>query len=122
MENKMTVSFDYFLPEVMEPHILTDFNKNSHMDGVDKQGYIPMYQTHSLKFGEFKDYRTKAMKKIDKNLDGAAVDIDVSDPIVLGNGNGLVGAPFITIGNDGNYKLRWKSLNKNTIKSMMGLI
>ena len=121
IDQKMRVSFDYFLPEVLEPHIIADFNKNAGLSSATKsQAYIPTYRTESLSYGGFSDYRTTTMKLMDSRLLNATVKYDKTNPMVYGSGNGLVGCPFVVTDSDGNFRLRWKDPGSNSIKTMIG--
>lgn len=109
VDNKVSVSFDYFLVEALDPYILVDFNKNAHVTNADSRPYVPVYNTVTLDTIGIKDYRSKEKKAYDKKKPGADTTFRKSTPIILGTGNGLVGAPYICKV-DKNYKLRWKKI------------
>lgn len=108
--NKVSISFEYFRQEALDPYILVDFNKNAGVTNGNKTGYIPIYSTDTLKSLGMSDYRTAERKKMDRKLDGSRVQYNANNHAVLGTGNGLVGAPFICKVNN-QYKLRWKKAN-----------
>ena len=108
--NKISVTFEYFRPESLNPYILVDFNKNAGVTNGNKTGYIPIYSTDTLKNLGMSDYRTSERKKMDKKLDGSRVQYNANTHAVIGTGNGLVGSPFICKVNN-QYKLRWKKVN-----------
>lgn len=107
---QITIPFDYFLQESLDPYILIDFNKNAHVvSNANSVGYIPVYRSKTLNEIGMKDYRSKVNKGLGQI--NTTVTFRKSDPADLGSGNGLVGCPFICkVG--GQYLLRWK---KNTI-------
>lgn len=108
--NKVTIPFDYFLQESLDPHILVDFNKNAHVvnNNSNGLGYIPVYRSKTLGGIGMKDYRTKENKSIGSV--NAKTSFSKNTPADLGSGNGLVGCPFICK-IDGDYLLRWKKTN-----------
>lgn len=112
--NKVTIPFDYFRQEAMNPYILIDFNKNSHVvkNNSNGLGYIPVYRSKTINELGMKDYRTKANKSI--LVEHAETSFSKDILADLGSGNGLVGCPFICKINN-QYILRWK---KNSIKIM----
>lgn len=106
--NKVNISFDYFLQESLDPHIIIDFNMNAHVTNENKMGYIPVYRSGTLNDIGMEDYRTKDMKVINKHSI-TQTSFHKYAPVSIGSGNGLVGCPFICrVGND--YKLRWKKI------------
>lgn len=121
-DNKCSITFAYFHQDPLDPNILADFNKNSH---VIEQGtpYIPIYNTNTIKSTGMTAYSTaitnngqkigSLSKKLDKSLDNVigSVKRDMNAPSVLGTGNGMVGAPFICkIKGNTHYTLRWKKV------------
>lgn len=108
--NKVSISFDYFRQEALDPYILVDFNKNAGVTNGNKTGYIPIYSTDTLKSLGMSDYRTPERKIMDSKLEGARVHYNANAHAVIGTGNGLVGSPFICKV-DNQYKLRWKKAN-----------
>ena len=105
--NKVSIPFDYFYQEALDPLILVDFNKNAHVvnNAPGKQAYVPVYRSETIGDLGMKDTRSKQRKAITGNT----TKFKKSAPISLGSGNGLVGAPFICkVGN--TYELRWKSI------------
>lgn len=118
--NKVSIPFAYFHQEALNPYILLDFNKNSHVQKPDKTPYVPIYRSDSLDDIGMKDYRKDDdLKYISTHSVNAKTTFRKSAPVSLGSGNGLVGAPFICkvkgSGGSWNYALRWK-----TIKDISG--
>ena len=116
--NKITIPFEYFVQEPMDPYILVDFNKNAHItkNNANSIPYIPVYRSDSLKKIGMTDYRTKTNKSI--GMINCETHFIKNTPVSLGSGNGLVGCPFVcrVKGSDGKarYYLRWKK-NQITI-------
>lgn len=104
VNNKVNISFNYFLQEALDPNILIDFNKNAHVTNVNSVTPMPLYRRETLYFGKFKDYRTSKMKVID------GVDTDnLNELMTLGTGNGIAGTPYISQDKNGIYYLRWRT-------------
>lgn len=111
VNSRISVQFDYFHHEPLNPYIFVDFNKNAHVTTPNNQGYIPVYNSKTLKDIGMKDFRTTAQKKIANNLNGISERYRIGAPVSLGSGNGLVGCPFIYKDAKTNeYKLRWKKI------------
>lgn len=109
----ITIPFSYFYQESLNPYILLDFNKNSHVTKPNKTAYIPIYRSATLNDIGMKDYRDSSNKDITSHSINAKTKFRKSAPVALGSGNGLVGAPFICTVKDTNgwhYALRWKSI------------
>lgn len=106
---KITVTFDYFHQEALNPYILIDFNKNAHVtSNATKKPYIPVYRSDTVGGIGMKDLRTKEQKQLTRDMKFVP-----SAPVALGSGNGLVGCPFICkIGT--KYYLRWKTIKNLT--------
>lgn len=105
--NRVSISFNYFYQESLDPLILVDFNKNSQVvdNSSGKRAYVPVYRSETIEDLGMKDTRSKERKMIT----GKTTKFKKSAPISLGSGNGLVGAPFICkVGN--RYELRWKPI------------
>lgn len=103
VNNRVSISFAYFLAEALDPLILVDFNKNAHVDSTDKglkkrvKDSIPIYSESKL--GDYSFVFDKAVSSAMKK-----------EYAVLGTGYGLVGSPFIyRNGDTGEYKLGWKN-------------
>ncbi len=112
VDNKITITFNYFKAEVLDPYILVDFNKNSHVTNADSRPYVPIYSGTTLGDIKMKDPRSSEQKKIDRRLTSAKVHYSETLPVVVGTGNGLVGAPYICkVGK--TFHLRWKKISKN---------
>jgi hypothetical protein len=109
--NKVSIPFDYFYQEALNPYILVDFNKNAHITTeakYKKQGYIPIYRSDTLADIGMKESRSAERKAMTEPFNGLGTSFVKSAPISLGSGNGLVGAPFICkVGH--KYYLRWKT-------------
>lgn len=104
-KNDVTIPFAYFRQESLNPFILIDFNKNSHvLKDMNKQPYIPIYRSATIGGIGLKDLRDKNQKKLSKDE-----KFYKSAPAVLGSGNGLVGAPFVCKSGI-KYYLRWKTI------------
>lgn len=114
VNNKLSIKFDYFHQEPLDPLSIIDFNKNAHIKThASKVSYIPVY--HSDKIGDigFKDIRSKVdpRKKI---ITGESTKFYKNAPVSFGTGNGLAGCPFVCrIGK--KYYLRWKKINLSPI-------
>lgn len=113
--NKVSIPFAYFHQEALNPYILLDFNKNSHVRKPDKTPYIPIYRSDTLNDIGMTDYRKdRDLKYLSSHSINAKTKFRKSTPVSLGSGNGLVGAPFIckVKGKNGswNYALRWKKI------------
>ena len=117
VDSKITIPFEYFYAESLNPYILVDFNKNAHVvNASTKTGYIPVYRSDTLGGIGMKNYRSKDHKTLAKHLSGASETYSSKTKVVLGSGNGLVGAPFICkVLENGTpqYKLRWKKIKTN---------
>lgn len=119
VNNQVTIPFDYFLAEAMNPLILLDFNKNAHVN-IDKksEAYIPVYHSGTLNDIGMKDLRSEHQKKKDSTTAAGKVTFHKNAHISLGSGNGLVGCPFVCkVKNKNNkrphYELRWKTIRKD---------
>jgi hypothetical protein len=112
--NKVTIPFDYFYTESLNPYILVDFNKNAHVtSNASKQAYIPIYRSGTVSSIGMAESRSKERKAVTKVRDGLGTQFVKSAPVALGSGNALVGAPFVCkIGN--KYYLRWKKIKNLT--------
>lgn len=108
--NKVTIPFDYFYQESLNPYILVDFNKNAHVTkNASKQAYIPVYRSGTIGGIGMGESRSSERLKMTKDT----TKFVKSAPVSLGSGNGLVGAPFICkIGK--KYFLRWKKIKNLT--------
>lgn len=121
-KKEVTIPFDYFYVESLNPYILVDFNKNAHIENdSSKTPYIPIYsQTDISKIG-LSDKRTAYQKQLQTNCmlnarsDGTGLDggYRPTSEVVMGTGNRLVGCPFIVrVGK--KYYLRWKRIKDLT--------
>lgn len=109
---RVTIPFNFFRQEALDPLILVDFNKNAHVVSSNSQPYIPIYKPTTIGEIGMKDYRSAEMKAIGKKTDysvGTETYFSKNAPVVLGTGNGLVGCPFICK-IDNQYYLRWKKI------------
>lgn len=108
VDNKVSVTFDYFRHEPLDPYILVDFNKNAHVTNANSKPYVPVYSSTTLNDIGFRDQVSK--KRRDWNRTMGSTDLfKKTTPVVLGTGNGLVGCPYICRVGD-TYHLRWKKI------------
>ena len=121
VNNQVTIPFDYFLAEVMNPLILLDFNKNAHVNISKKsEAYIPVYHSGTLNDIGMEDARSSHQRKYDSNIHSGKLKTSYSKNahVSLGSGNGLVGCPFVCKVKNKNdkvphYELRWKTIGKD---------
>lgn len=108
VDNKVSVTFDYFRCEPLDPYILVDFNKNAHVTNADSRPYVPVYSNTTLNDINFKNQISKDRQKwLQRN--GSTAAFKKSTPAIIGTGNGLVGCPYICRV-DKTYRLRWKKI------------
>lgn len=105
--NKVTINFDYFHQEPLNPLSIVDFNKNANIKkNAARISYIPVYNSEKISVLGMKDKRSKTQKFAGANN----TKFNTKAPIAFGTGNGLAGCPFIC--REGKkYYLRWKKLN-----------
>lgn len=111
VDPKISIQFDYFHHEPLNPYIFVDFNKNAHVVTPNNQGYIPIYNSKTLKDIGMKDFRSNTQKRIDNLSEDLFVRYRFGAHVSLGSGNGLAGCPYIYKDAKTNeYKLRWKKI------------